>query len=331
MLKVSANAGISWDTRYNAYIVAWLESFHKKSKLFSISKFDIKEIALKAAEKYIKEVVNKKNEYTKHGDVVEIMVKDYYNLANKIKRLHKGFTSGIEFSLNINIDIDAYALGYWLGDGTSRDPGITTAEPEIVEYFTSFAKKNDMVFKRAGNSKYGYYLRSNINDNDAKRNNIFINFMKKYNLVNNKHIPADYMYNSRSNRLKLLAGLVDSDGHYSSGGYDFTFKSEKLTDDVIFLARTLGFNAYKAKVQKTCTNSIHGRITGTYYRFFVHGEGLDKVPSILNRKMANKRKQIKNASVTGLTILNCNTDICYELVTDSDEMLMLEDFTIVHK
>ena len=34
--------------------------------------------------------------------------------------------------------------------------------------------------------------------------------MRKYNLICNKHIPHDYKCNSKENRLKLLAGLIDN-------------------------------------------------------------------------------------------------------------------------
>ena len=330
MLKVSSAAHFSWNTRENGYVLEWLEGFKRCRKIFSLSKFDTKEKAIAAAEKFIDEILPKNKAYTNTGDVVEITVAEYVKLSDRMQRLYKNYSMGIEF-VDKNVEIDAYALGYWLGDGTSRDPGITTAEPEIVEFFTNFAEEHGMVFKRAGNSKYGYYLRSGITGNDAKGKNIFTNFMKKYDLVNKKHIPADYMFNSRENRLELLAGLVDSDGHYSQGCYDFTFKSEKLADDVIFLARTLGFNAYKVETKKTCVNGPNGPVTGTYYRFCIHGEGLNEVPSILDRKMASKRKQIKNASVTGITVLYSGNEMCYELITDSDDTLFLDDFTVVHQ
>jgi intein/homing endonuclease len=73
-------------------------------------------------------------------------------------------------------------------------------------------------------------------------------------MINNKHIPHIYKCNSSENRLKLLAGLIDSDGHLiKNGGYEFTQKNEKLMDDVIYLARSLGFSCNK-KVKKTIIN-----------------------------------------------------------------------------
>ena len=75
-----------------------------------------------------------------------------------------------------------------------------------------------------------------------------------------------------------------------------------MADDVIFLARSLGFKAHKTKCRQTCTNSSRGRVTGTYYRFIIYGEGLEKVPSLLKRKQTHKRVTKKNARVTGIRI-----------------------------
>lgn len=55
-------------------------------------------------------------------------------------------------------------------------------------------------------------------------------------------IPAYLKINDRKTRLAVLAGVLDSRG---GGGYDLTLHSETLIDDVIELARSLGFTAFK--------------------------------------------------------------------------------------
>ena len=37
--------------------------------------------------------------------------------------------------------------------------------------------------------------------------------LRDLNLIQNKHIPDVYMKGSRQQRLQLLAGILDSDGH----------------------------------------------------------------------------------------------------------------------
>lgn len=327
-LKASMAPGISWASHGNYYIVAWLEKFKYVTKSFLTNTYGTKKKAFKAAKNYLKNEIPNNEKCTNYGDIVTTSVGDYVDIPEKIKRLYKVFSSGIEFK-GKKVDVDPYILGYWLGDGSSRDTVITTAEPEIVEYFENFAEDNGLLFKKQGKSKYNYAVTSGINGGPIGRNS-FMNFLKKNNLIYNKHIPDDYQFNSREKRLKLLAGLIDSDGYYIHGCYDFIFKSETLADDTIFLARSLGFKAYKKQVQKTCTNSARGRVTGTYYRFYISGEGLDEIPSILERKQATKRTQIKNASVSGFVVFYEGKEECYQLKTKSKASLLLDDFTVVH-
>ncbi|UWF82784.1 MAG: Homing endonuclease [Bacteriophage sp.] len=46
--------------------------------------------------------------------------------------------------------------------------------------------------------------------------NWLLNELRNLKVLNNKHIPDDYIFDSRENRLKLLAGLIDTDGWYQS-------------------------------------------------------------------------------------------------------------------
>jgi len=155
-------------------------------------------------------------------------------------------------------------------------------------------------------------------------------FLKDNNLIKNKHIPNKYKFNSKENRLKLLAGLIDSDGYNSNNCFDFCFKSEKLTDDIIFVVRSLGFFTYKTKVKKTCTNAPGGPKTGWYYRFHICGEGLEEIPVLLSRKLAHIRESPKDACVNGIEIVPIGKRICYGFELDVNSTVLAGDFTVVH-
>lgn len=57
-----------------------------------------------------------------------------------------------------------------------------------------------------------------------------------------KHIPSEYLFNSKANRLALLQGLYDTDGYTdkNGGGTTFTTCSDQLSVDFAFLVRSLG-------------------------------------------------------------------------------------------
>lgn len=54
-------------------------------------------------------------------------------------------------------------------------------------------------------------------------------------------IPQEYKYTSRSVRLQVLAGLINSEGQISKSPQTITGKSKETADDIAFVARSLGF------------------------------------------------------------------------------------------
>lgn len=59
-----------------------------------------------------------------------------------------------------------------------------------------------------------------------------------------KRIPQNYIYSSINSRLKLLHGLMDTDGTFEKGGQAyFTTGSKLLAEDVALLCRSLGMTA----------------------------------------------------------------------------------------
>lgn len=53
--------------------------------------------------------------------------------------------------------------------------------------------------------KYTYTMSSGIPPTGVEGCNTFLIDLRKYDLLDNKHIPRDFMINSRENRLELLA------------------------------------------------------------------------------------------------------------------------------
>lgn len=151
--------------------------------------------------------------------------------------------------------------------------------------------------------------------------------LRRNNLLGNKHIPDQYKYNTRDVRLKLLAGVIDSDGYWNRYGYDIVLKSKQLMEDVIFVARSLGYNAYIKKTTKTCTNTGS---TGTYYRTYIAGSSLSEIPCILSRKRAVNNKKYEYANIRSFKIEPAEIDDYYGFVLDGNHRFLLADCTVSH-
>jgi intein/homing endonuclease len=119
--------------------------------------------------------------------------------------------------------------------------------------------------------------------------------LKKLNLHNNKHVPTSYMRGSEAQRLSLLQGLMDSDGHCcKSGRCEITFKSELLARSVFELAASLGQKPFIGSKRARC----NGVDAGIVWR--VGFKPLDIQPFKIKRK-ADRVKEVSPLSRTKLT------------------------------
>lgn len=131
---------------------------------------------------------------------------------------------------DIELPIDPYLLGVWLGDGRNRSCEISCEDDEIFEELTKRKHLLGEIRKdHRSNVKYATVLNETLN-------------FRKLNLLNNKHIPDIYFRASFVQRLDLLRGLMDTDGNVNIQRKQavFTSCSKKLSDDVKHLLLTLG-------------------------------------------------------------------------------------------
>lgn len=318
-LKLSKNPRIRDRPSKNSFQVIWFTKEKSNSKTFSYSSGSTiqkdKDTVYQEASEFLETLPPK-------GSVIDINVLEYLKRPKSWKSAYKGFKVGVDFPEQ-NIELDPYILGVWLGDGDSSGPNITSVDMEIIEYFKEYF--SDLCLKKDGDIRYRFTSGKQGGHSDKNR---FVNSLKKYNLLNNKHIPYDYKINSESTRLSLLAGLIDSDGYMYDNCYEITQKNKELADDILFLTRSLGFRSNMKECQKSCMYKGEKR-EGTYYRIIFSGD-TDKVPVLLSRKTAIPRKQIKDPLVYGIKIEKLEIDDYYGFEIDGNHRFLLGDFTVTH-
>ena len=112
--------------------------------------------------------------------------------------------------------------------------------------------------------------------------------------------------------------------------YEIVFKNEKLAYDTVELSRSLGFRTTINKCEKTCVINSNNRVTGTYHRIFISGEGLEDIPVLLERKKCHIRETKKDACVSGIKIESIGEDEYFGFELDNDGRFLLDDFTVTH-
>lgn len=266
--------------------------------------------------------------YNQHekGEILDIPLNEYLEKSPTFQQRYKWYRTGVEFQEN-KVDLDAYLLGYWIGDGSSYGAMITTVDEEVLEYFDRKLSDLGLFLKQKPQDPITYRIIQT--DGPKHFKNKFLNFLRDNNLIKNKHIPTSYLVNSRTVRLELLAGILDSDGSYDVRGncFDIIQKNERVLDDVVFLARSLGFSAYKKECTKRCVNS-EGHI-GVYYRCCISGN-VSEIPCHIARKQPSERKQVKDVLVTGFTVDELEEDEYFGFVLDGNHRFLLSDFSVVH-
>ena len=318
-LKVSQHKRHSWSTKTNTYNLMWFD-FDKRfmfSKSFSVYKFKTKEKAFEEMEKFKSTISD--------NDVLDIEIKDYLKLSKRIKSHLKGFKTGVDFQSQ-SVFIDPYILGAWLGDGDSTGTGFTNIDDECLIYFREYILSLGCKFTQTPSDVIHYTMTRNPEESSR---NIFLDMIDFYNLRQNKHIPKDYLINDRKTRLEVLAGLLDTDGYYSKGCYEIIQKRKELSDGILYLVRSLGFNAYQREKISRCL--YKGEYSeGLYYRLTFSGEGIEEIPCKIARKKANKRIINKDTLMTKIEVQELDEgDYCgYEI--DGNRRFLLGDFTVTH-
>ena len=114
-------------------------------------------------------------------------------------------------------------------------------------------------------------------------------YLRKYNLLNNKHIPNEYLTNDRDTRLKLLAGLIDTDGSVRAEGREIRIcqgpANYRIIEDAYTLAMSLGFSCgvKEGKSQWTDERSCEKKFS-TYKELTITGHKIYEIPTLLPRK-----------------------------------------------
>jgi len=340
----------------NLFIVKWFD--HKNLKY---SSKNFKYTSENKEEIYQNAISFSKNLHT--PEYIKIKVDEYIKLSEKIKLNLLGFKSnnGVNWEER-NLKIDPYLLGLWLGDGNSNGAGFASNDDEIIKYFIDWANKNEMFIIHQ--DKYFFKINSYLNTRKpigyeenckacikkecklcsvmneeelivptGRSLNLFRTLLSYYNLINNKHIPEDFLMNSRENRLKLLAGIIDTDGYVANGKrITITQVNPIFSQQIIVLAKSLGFVVHHRIVKKSnITFPNNNKIYNSKDCYVINISGhIEEVPTILPRKKCVSSTPNKDYNKTSIKVTELGLGKYYGFLLDDNHAFILKDFTVVH-
>ena len=261
-------------------------------------------------------------------DKVDVTLREWLQWSDRKKRTHAVYKKGFK-GKEAKLKIPPYFLGIWLSDGTSANLDITTPDEEVVEFLQDFCKKHNHILRGKSNKGLATTYSITYKENGkAPLKNIF----REYNLIDNKHIPNDYLTSSIEQRRELLAGLLDGDGYLDKrqhSMFEIIQKREDLAKQIQYLARSLGHNATLKKVKKYCWYKGEKK-ENWYYRVNI-SQNLHKIPTKIKRKQAIKREGNYHNLRFGIKkVKRLKEDKYYGFSLDRTPLFLDGDFTVTH-
>lgn len=221
--------------------------------------------------------------------------------------------------------IAPYALGAWLGDGTSSGAGFTSADEEIAEHLAAVGEPvRDL--RSSGRSYAWTWAGTRAGPREGK----FVARLRALGVLDDKHVPVEYLRGSAEQRLALLQGLMDTDGsvyftHGESSRCEFTSVNERLARDVLALTRSLGIRSKLA----TGSAMLNGVDCGPRWRVtFSTGLPVFKLARKLTRIVEDRRE--RRVGVVGVEAVDPVATRCIAVDSDSATFLAGRDLIVTH-
>lgn len=265
--------------------------------------------------------------------ILDIPARDFYKLPTHKQRYYQQLKAGWDYGKNA-LPIDPYWLGLWLGDGFSSGATVCAADEEIKQYL-EFVAPSTLEAEVTVSTVHGNVYRYNFHNNYRRDHGGIRNRLKRIKVWENKHIPKRYLRSCRLDRLRLLAGIIDSDGHRHKNGYEVVFKSEKLSRGLVELCNSLGFYVSIKEKIATMNRADGTRYSCPVYRVGIFGTRLYEVPCKVIRKRiyqenVTPRRGRKSPERSGFTISKVDDGEYYGITLLESPYFLLHDGTVVH-
>jgi len=216
---------------------------------------------------------------------------------------------------------------------------------EAIEFFNSIVDTNVIDIpvkeyiklpKNVKNFMYGYKVPIEFQENIIEcdpyifglwlSDDIEITNSQVIQLVKNKKfIPNNFKINSKTNRLKLLAGLLDSkNGNYDSKKNCFYYYNEEIDvlNDIKFVCESLGFLVSIEKSKDALPEF------GNYF-LYLYGDKLHTIPCLRNTvKIANKNECLSLRS--NIEVRSIGEGEYYGFEIDGNRRFVLANFIVTH-
>lgn len=259
------------------------------------------------------------------------IIKDYARVrpsGNRLNKYHIPVCSPVDF-VSVELPLDPYLVGAWIGDGYANGVSFASVDQFILDTLSD-ALPGDACMQLKGRCIYRpsttesrAWLRGKFKDLDMMR------------VGENKQIPEVYKRADVWSRLRLLQGLMDTDGTTQGrpgkpkNHCSLTTISPQLASDVVEVVQSLGGYAKVVKIFPWCTYGGVRRRGKDAYKVTVSlppGMCPFSLPRKVDRWCEKTKYQLTRAIVD---ISKVEPEECRCITVDAEDHLYLTDDFIV--
>jgi hypothetical protein len=268
------------------------------------------------------------------------MVDNYFRVRKARPDSKNKLTKEYRYALPINEAIQEeekdflihpYVVGALLGDGslTTKTISISSGDIELLRRFSDFLPSGyKLTVKDNSNHFVGTVSRE---DKSVKP---FWKLCKKIGLLgtssHNKFIPNEYKYGSIEQRLELVKGLMDTDGYSKKSVIEYYTVSNKLSDDFLDVARSLGLHCKhsvkESWLDKKRYSDCHRISIYTKTPIFSLERKLKYVDHPISKQGASKYEKV---FITNIEPIENRDGYCIQ-VDNEDKTYITKDYIVTH-
>lgn len=217
-----------------------------------------------------------------------------------------------------DLPVNPYTFGAWLGDGTSTKSAISCA---------SWDEDVFLAVQADGYARTSTYVHKDTGVLTAYFHGKLYRALKPF--FGEKKIPDVYKRASVRQRLDLIAGFVDTDGHveHGTGRVRIATCSQYLRDDLVEVLTGLGFRPYVYEQEPTLSTS---GIQGTKPVFYVGFQPTMFIPTVLLRKKIRCMAKQRRMGVVAVRRVEPCVGRCIEVAAPDGLYLAGKSLVVTH-
>jgi len=283
------------------------------------------------------------------GSKIEVAdLKQLIKFKSKSHNKSRGRVPLVNLSLDLiekereDLPIDPYVLGALIGDGCfrTRTPTFSTADAEILNKLKRILGKS-FEMRKTKHGEYDYSIVDLLvkHTGKGKTKNRLVGKLESLDLYGKysyeKSIPEVYLKASLSSKLKLLQGLMDTDGYADTlSTVSFSSSSKKLATQVQSIIWELGGIARIAEKLPYYKDKAGRKVEGRLH-YIVNIRHRDKRSLFsLKRKKERIKKKDQYTKNLGLGIKDIKKIGKKEcqciLIDDKDHLYVTDNYVVTH-